>query len=275
MNEARTAPTLDGERIRLILSAGRTGTVFLSKLLADLYPQHRVVHEPPTSRRAFMMWNAEASGWLPAGAARRLFSADRSRVLARLADGQLLVEINPFLHPFAPELHELIRPLHLVHMVRDARDWITSMANFKAAGWRRYVIDVVPFARTVHPLARAEWRTLDTIQRFAWRWRLANEQLRACAGHADHYRLVRYEDLFSGDGSRAQAALHDVLSILPTPPVVPPPAPPWTTRVNPGRSGRTARWQQWPRPTRDRVMEICGPLLESFGYLRDGPGRSG
>lgn len=213
-----------------------------------------------------MLWNAEAAGWVPAGTARRVFTGNRRRVLRGLADGRIRIEINPFLHPLAPELHEIVDPTHIVHLVRDARDWITSMANFGAAGWRRHVIDFVPFARTIPPGALDHWRSLDTITRFAWRWRLANEQLLASAEHAGHYCLVRYEDLFSADRSQARAALLRLLAAMPPGDAGAPFDANWTQRVNPSPGGKIGPWRQWPRDTQETVMEICGPLLESFGY---------
>lgn len=213
-----------------------------------------------------MLANAEAAGWVPEGVALHLFTTNRKRVLDRLQGQRIRVEINPFLHPLATRMCRVIEPLHVIHVVRDARNWIRSMANFGAASWRRYLIDYVPFARTVHPAARKQWRTLDTISQFAWRWRLANEQLLACGRNAARYSLIRYEDLFSPDRAHAREAMASLLSMLPPRPHDVSNAVPWETRVNPGRQGKIGPWQQWPRETLDSVMDICGPLQEEFGY---------
>ena len=267
MNQHRSdVQILDGRRIRFILSAGRTGTVFLSRTLAKLYPQHEVIHEPPSSRRMFMLWNAEAAGLAPAGVARRIFFNNRQRVLAGNS-GRLRIEINPFLHPLAPELHELVSPLYVVHLVRDARDWIRSMANFGAAGWRRHLIEYTPFARTIHPAARQGWSRLDTFSRFAWRWRLANEQLLSLAEHSDYYCRIRYEDLFSGDESTADASLQRLVSGLQIEEILDLADINREQRANPGRRGKIADWRDWPVEVSDRVMAICGPLMEEFGYV--------
>ncbi len=267
MNQHRSdAKALDGQKIRFILSAGRTGTVFLSRTLADLYPQYEVVHEPPSSRRTFMLWNAEAAGIAPAGSARRIFKRNRQRVLTGNGD-RLRIEINPFLHPLAPELHEIVSPLYVVHLVRDAMDWIRSMANFGAAGWRRHLIDYTPLARTIHPAARKGWSRLDTFSRFAWRWRLANEQLLSLAKHSDYYGMIRYEDLFSSDESAACATLQRLVSGLQIEEIGTMADISWDRRVNPGRCGKIGDRRDWPPEVSDRVMEICGPLMKEFGYV--------
>jgi len=260
---------LDGHRLRFILSAGRTGTVFLSTILPRLCAPHEVVHEPPTSRRVFMLWNAEAAGLVPTGYARRVFMANRRRVLDELNTSIIRIEINPFLHTLAPELHQLVRPLRIVQLVRDPRDWITSMANFRAAGWRKYFIEFVPFARTIHPMARSNWRALDEISQFAWRWRLANEQLLDSSEHAEHYSLIRHEDLFSSDRSLARESVRRLLSICPPAGVDVPDDILSQEKINSSRTDRIGSWQNWPRETRDKVTEICGPLMAKFGYSED------
>ncbi len=274
MQHRRAGPVLDGQKLRFILSAGRTGTVFLSKMLAGMYPQHSIVHEPPSSRRTFMLANAEAAGWIPEGTALRLFTTNRARVLDRLPEQSIRVEINPFLYPLATQMCQIVEQLHVIHLVRDPRSWIQSMANFGAASWRRHLIDYVPFARAIHPTVKREWHTLDTISQFAWRWRLANEQLLACSRNTAQYSLIRYEDLFSSDRSHASESILRLLSILPPQSGNESPVVPWETRVNPGRKGKVKPWQQWPRETLDRVMEICGPLQKELGYTHS-EGQSG
>lgn len=214
-----------------------------------------------------MLANAEAAGWIPEGTALRLFTTNRAHALNRLQGQSIRVEINPFLYPLGDRMDRVIEPLHVVHLVRDARDWIQSMANFGAAGWRRYLIDYVPFARATHPTVKKEWRSLDTISQFAWRWRLANEQLLACGRNAAQYSLIRYEDLFSSDRSHANRSVLRLLSILPPQRDSETAVVPWETRVNPGRKGKVGPWQHWPRNTLDEVMQICGPLQREFGYI--------
>jgi len=260
---------LDGEKIRFILSAGRTGTVFLASGLQELYPRHNVVHEPRTSRRMFMAYNAEQTGLLPAGTALRIFLKDRRRVLAALPEQSVRIELNPFLHPLAPCLHEAVVPLRIVHIVRDAKDWIQSLINFGAAGWRRHLIERTPFARTIHPAARPQWRNLDTVSRFAWRWRLANEQILSAADNAEYYGLVRYEDLFATEREHARDAVESLIEVLPPQEVAAVGDLPWTARANRSHADKLGGWQSWPETTKERVDDICGDLLRKFGYSDD------
>jgi hypothetical protein len=255
---------LDGNRISFILSAGRTGTSFLAAVCPALVPGRAFLQEAPPARRIFMLSNAAAAGLVPADWAERLFLRDRARRLARAA-GEI-VEINPFLVPLAPRLAELVRPLRIVHMVRDPRSWIHSMANFKAAGWRRPLIDWVPFAQTVHPAARPEWRRLDPIRRYAWRWRLANEQIEAAREGAAHYALVRYEDLFGGDWAARCAALRRVLGLWHAKDRCDAAVIPWETAVNASRERELAAWERWPAAARRDAAAIVAPLMPRYGY---------
>lgn len=260
----RGAP-LDGSRISFILSAGRTGTTFLASVCPALTPDLVYVQEPPRSRTTFMLANAATAGLIARDRAEGLFMRRRTRLLAGDARSSY-VEINPFLAPLAPRLPDLVDPLRVVHMVRDPRSWVPSMANFKAWGWRRTVIDWVPFAQTVHPAARATWGRLDDIRRYAWRWRLANEQIAACAERCRDYVVVRYEDLFSGNPASRSRALGSILSTLRADARFDDAAVPWDTTVNPSTKLELEAWERWSDDDRRDVAAIVEPLMARFGY---------
>lgn len=260
-------PAIDGERLRFVLSAGRTGTLFLTGTLPRLEPSWKVEHEPSLSRRMFMLQNAADHGVpLTGELARRLLAQSRRRQLASLDGGSVRIEINPFLSPLTMYLVDQVKPLHVVHMVRDPRTWIPSMANFKAAGWRRFVIDAIPFARPVHPMARPGWIFRSRLERHAWWWRRTNENILALASVAASFRVVRYEDLFLRGEGAYRAALAEIVVGLggcADPASMPEPS---RNRVNPGRTGKTPAWEMFAACDRDMVLGIVGPLMTRLGY---------
>lgn len=267
MRSGRQSPAIDGESLRFVLSAGRTGTLFLTGTLPKLEPSWRVEHEPSHSRRMFMLQNAADQGVPIAGAlARRLFVRSRQKQVESLGAGSVRIEVNPFLSPLTKHLADHVKPLHVVHMVRDPRTWIPSMANFRAAGWRRYVIDAIPFARPIHPMARARWVFRSRLERHAWWWRRANEKILGLESCAASFRVVRYEDLFlSGEGAYC-AALAEIVAGLggcADPSSLPKPS---RNRVNPGRPGKTPAWEKIAPVDRAMVIDIVGPLMTHFGY---------
>lgn len=257
---------LDGKRLQFILSAGRTGTTFLAHVAPVLFPTVTIRQEPPGSRPLFVALNAATVGVFGQGWLEQLYFAARRRWLIRGRPDERFVEINPFIVPLASKLGEMVRPLRVVHMVRDPRDWIQSMGSFKAFGWRRHAVDYVPFAQSIHPSVSRTWLRLDPIQRLGWRWRLANEQIDACRAACERYELVRYEDLFSPDPATRVAAVRTILNV-----VAPETSPdlsavPWGETINPAGRETVPAWQRWSEPVKASVAAIVGVQMKRYGY---------
>ena len=200
-----------------VMSAGRTGTVFLTKALKRLFPESNVEHEPPLSRYEMMAGNFRNRTGMGGGLLRWAFIENRGARLKRLKPGGVYIEINPFLCPIADLLPEIGLPLRILHIVREPVDWARSIMSFKASGKFRPFIDLVPFAEP-YPYPRpAGWAAMDKVVRTLWRWRYCNEQILTLRRHAEAYAVIRYEDLFSERGY--QAALNTLFLTLSLPPV--------------------------------------------------------
>jgi hypothetical protein len=200
----------------------------------------------------------------------KIYQKGRQRWLSQGNAGERFIEINPFISPLAPKLGNIVRPLRVVHMVRDPRDWIQSMGTFKAWGWRKHFIDYVPFAQSIHPAISREWLRMDPIRRLAWRWRLANEQIEACRDACERYELVRYEDLFNTDEETRLIAIKTIVEVL-----APDASPdfskvPWGKVVNPAGGNPIPASHEWSDAVRDDVQKIVGALMVRYGY--DGEG---
>jgi len=243
-----------------VLSAGRTGTVFLTQTLPAHVAGLHTVHEPPGSRSLLMLANAGAlvgrgSAWL----ADRLHEGIQRRRNA-CPDGARYVEINPMLCPLAEELLDVASPLTLIHMVRHPVSWTRSIRAFRASGWRRPLIDAVPFANPAPVPRPPGWLGLDPVQQALWRWRACNESIEAVLPRAQRHLRVRYEDLFLAAPSVREATLLQLLDALEvhapddlTPLLAAP-------RANP--APRTA-----PVDVPALAVErIAGPLLDRYGY---------
>lgn len=243
-----------------VLSAGRTGTVFLTRTLPSHVPGLHAVHEPPGSRSLLMLANAGAllgrgSAWLSG----RLHRGVRRRMDACPPEHRY-VEINPMLCPLADLLVDVASPLTLVHLVRHPASWARSIRAFRASGWRRYVIDAVPFANPA-PVPRPQgWLGLDPVQQALWRWRACNEAIEAAGARAERYVRLRYEDLFLADLEQRTTALLRLLDALDvTPPID---LAPLLAAPRANRAPAAV-----PAEVPDlAVQRITGPLLERYGY---------
>lgn len=252
---------IDGQRLRLILSAGRTGTVFLAGALDDPANGVRAVHEPWPARWELLAANLRTR----LGAGDRFMTALLRRARGwrngRLPAASILVEINPLLTPAADLLPALVAPLHVAHIVREPADWAESIAGFGARGWRRHVIDYVPFAKPYPQQRPPGWRRLPEVHRALWRWRFCNETITGLASHCASYRVVRFEDLFSPAAAIRQTAMTEVraaLGLATHGGIAPPDI---SHRVNAGPAGDARR-----RPDPAVVQSVCGALARQYGY---------
>jgi hypothetical protein len=247
-----------------VLSAGRTGTVFLTRTLPARIPALHAVHEPPGARSLLMAGNLRAltgrgGAWLAHDLAHGLTSR-----MARCPDGHRYVEINPMLCPLTDLLADLVSPLHVVHLVRHPVSWTRSIRAFKASGWRRHLIDAVPFANPAPAPRPAGWLGFDPVQQALWRWRACNEAIEAIAPRCAAFTQLRYEDLFLAPTATREATLRRLIDALgvPAPDDLAP-------LLEAPRANRAPEAEPLSVPAL-AVERITGPLLERYGYEADG-----
>lgn len=249
-----------------VLSAGRTGTVFLSRNLTARFADVAAVHEPSPARWEHVLGNLRNRTGLGRRTVRWIFLKSRRRRLKHLPHDARYVEINPLLCPITDLLPLLPGPLRVVHLVRHAETWADSILQFRASGPFRHVIEHIPFALP-YPVPRPPgWRDFRRGERALWRWRYCNEQILALVPHCARYAVIRYEDLFHVDRGVRGPALRSLLETLEIPcddDLA------WFDigeRVNPAPSLGRKRTRIPPAD----VRAICGPLLERFGYSPTG-----
>lgn len=251
----------DPPGVCFVLSAGRTGTVFLTHLLAKNFPQAYVVHEPFPARFELILGNLRNDTGFGEGLLRRLLQAARSRRLSCLREGRSYIELNPMLCPLCDLLPQLTQSFSIVHMVREPLSWATSIASFRASKPFRSLIRFVPFAKP-YPHPRPEgWPSLNELERALWRWRFCNERIRSLRPHSRHYTVLRYEDIFSEDPERRSRSLGQLLIHLPVGFDGSLPNADFAARANPKPVTSHAF-----SISEARVKAICGDLMSCFGY---------
>ena len=242
---------------KFVISAGRTGTVFMTEALERRFPQVRTVHEPSGSRLTLIAANGRNLLGVGTRVLRRRFRRDLGQRLAGVASGEVYIEVNPMLCSLTDLVAEL-QP-RVVHLVREPHSWVESIRRFRASGFRRHVIDFVPLA-TPFPAPRPPgffWATEAT--RALWRWRYCNEQILELGQKIQHFATIRYEDLFSTDPPTRGVALEAILRTLELP--------------SDDLTWFDTREIRNPAPARppiaidaEPLQEICGPLLMRLGY---------
>jgi len=253
-----------GNNFRFILSSGRTGTVFLAYRLAARFPHLVCVHEPSPSRLELLLANFRNRYGAGHALLQSIFVTARKRRLAQLTPGQIYLEINPLLCPLT-DLVERIHPLHVIHIIREPVSWATSIINFKAAGWRKFIIDYLPLAKPYpfpHP---SGWQTMSEFERALWRWRYCNENILRLQPACKHYVRIRYEDLFTENRDQQAETLGLLLDGLDLNPCGDLSWLQAQQRINASRQDIAFA----SATTSPHVHSICGDLMSQFGYTHD------
>lgn len=255
-------PTVDpGDReLAFILSAGRTGTVFITRALEAHLPGVVSVHEPRGSRTNLVLANMRNLAGPGTPVIRRLFVERLQRRLDRLPAGTRYVEVNPMLVSLTDVLADEVRPLRLVHLTRDPADWVRSIRKFKASTKFRHVIDHAPFANPYPSPRPSGWATASRIERALWRWRYSNEQILAIQSRCDRYVRCRYEDLFAEDRDLQLETLRTIVAGLGIEEEVDGDWLDTSVRANPAPAGERVEVPE------ELVERICGPLKRELGY---------
>jgi hypothetical protein len=242
---------------RYVLSAGRTGTVFLESFLNRNCPGVAAVHEPFPTREQMMLANLRNDFGL--GGSLLAWHFNRSRRARDEFHAGAYVEINPFLCAMTDLLPDPARPLRIVHMVRDPASWAVSMTAFKASARFRGVIDYVPFAKPYPSPRPPGWSSLPEIEKALWRWTWCNSRIRSLREATPHYCLIRYEDLFKADDAGRAGLLASVVETLGLDCTGPFNGADFAERQNPAPSVVAP-------PSMDAVRRICGTLAGELGY---------
>lgn len=239
-----------------VLSAGRTGTVFLETLIRRHFPDVTAEHEPSPSRYLMMLGNLR-NDWGMFGGLTRSFA--RKHQNAHHDGPGKYIEINPFLCPVSDLLETPERPLRIVHMVRAPGDWAQSMTTFKASTRYRHIIDYVPFAKPFPTPRPTGWSGLSPFEKSLHRWNWCNNRIAALACVAQSYTLVRSEDVFGTDVALRDSAVQRIFETLQLDLPEALNADEFQTRVNPAPAGADLRDAQAERA-------ICGATAAGFGY---------
>jgi hypothetical protein len=253
---------LADHEINFILSAGRTGTVFLTRSLSSHFDEVCCVHEPPGSRALIMGGNARNLLGPGTGILARRFRRGLERRLAPLPAGTRYIEINPMMVSLTDILADSGIPFRVLHLTREPRSWVRSMRKFKASGFRRHIIDNTPFA-SAFPVPRPPgFYRASQVEKAMWRWRYSNERILELIPHCRSYQCLRYEDLFDDDETVRLKTMREILAAV----GLESDDLSWfetEQRINPAPPGEMTE-------TIDDALldEICGPLMDRFGYPR-------
>lgn len=260
-----------------ILSTGRTGTVYLADILNQM-DRVLAVHEPKPSRALNAWTTAYLEGKVADKFMAATLAAKRRKNVAGLSL-DLYVESNNFIAGFASVLDQVFENAEVVHIVRDPRDFVTSLTNRgDSTGLRGLFNKYVPYWAYVPKGVKK--RQLTPYTRPAYRWVAINRYLSDWGKkHPGSYHFFKFEEVFD---KKEPAKLKPLLkaiglsdrqisqldfaarareqkqgfSLLDKP----------ASSQNQSKVQTMAKWPDWSATNKQAVSQICAPLMTQYGY---------
>jgi hypothetical protein len=191
---------MKGTQPVLIISTGRTGTIFFSRLFADLYPATASYHERGASRPIQILTNLHFSHLFPKSGLQAAWKLLKGSEI-ETCEKPFHIDANCFLYGLAPLAPELYPKLKVIHIVRDPRAYVTSHLNFSRQKGTSFIANYFvpfwqpnPFLVGELPLTRAVGFT--RFEKYCWIWNFKNGVMEKLENTSTPYMRVRFEDLF-------------------------------------------------------------------------------
>jgi len=252
----------------VILSTGRTGTMFFSDLLKGLLSNTDVYHEAgERSRLINIFMHAHLSGLLPSNMP---IWAWQQAIAPNLHHRKNLnyIDSNNHIYTLVPKFPFLYSNLKVIHIVRDPRTYVSSHINWARHRPKSFIANhIVPFwqpnAYLLGQMSFKKWTFLSPLERFGWIWDFKNCFINQLENSDIPYLRVRFEDFFGGDNPEKH--LNQVFSFLDLPK-----AAHMNTHfqkpVNPGIKKSFPSWHNWTEKQCNQLKTICGATMALYGY---------
>jgi hypothetical protein len=251
----------------LIVSTGRTGTIFFARLFADLYPQVASYHERGQSRPIQIATHLYYSGLLSRKMLTGLWKRLKGNEIAA-CDKPFHLDANCFLYGIAALAPELYPGLKVIHIIRDARTYVTSHLNFARFRRTSFIANyLVPFWQPNPFLTRRmSWSKIAALTRFekyAWIWDFKNQVMEQIETSATPYLRIRFEDAFNPVS--AEETYRQMVAFLGLP-ALEGVAARFATPANQAPREHVAEWPEWTPKQCTRLQALCGVRMQRYGY---------
>jgi hypothetical protein len=251
----------------LIISTGRTGTIFFARLFADHYPVAASYHERGASRLIQILTNAHFAHLFPKSGVKNAWKYFKGNEI-RDCEKAFHIDSNSFLYGLASFAPELYPNLKVLHIVRDPRTYVTSHLNFQLQKNTSFIANrFVPFWQP-NPFLIGElpWKDVfrfSRFEKFCWIWEFKNRIIEQLEGTSTPYLRVRFEDLFlSPDPEIIFGKITDFVGL------------PRLTGIRDrfhepaNTSSKTTHrdWREWTPLQCIQLNKHCGLRMEKYGY---------
>lgn len=251
----------------LIISTGRTGTIFLSRLFADLYPDAESYHERGLSRPIQILTNLHFSHLLPKSGLTLAWKYLKGNEIES-CEKKFHIDANNFLYGLASLAPELYPNLRVLHIVRDPRTYVTSQLNFSRQKRTSFIANYfVPFWQPnpflVGELPMSKFFGFTRFEKYCWIWNFKNCVMEGLENSATPYLRVRFEDLFNGgDPEELFGKVTDFIGL----PRVTGIRERFREPANTSAKTNFPEWPQWTSKQAAQLQSFCGGRMSKYGY---------
>jgi len=279
-----------------IASGGRTGTKFLGDLLSDVIEDCWSEHEADMFDgfnaltmqriRTFGLWHMVVGRGLGQtglrGIGTRYLAGEQSlascaeqirnerKAYHRGLTKGLIVESYWRWWMFAGDVPAIFPGARTIGVVRDPRRWIASwLSHERSRGKQHWTYRLPPGPFTPERIGDAVWASrwdaLSPVGRLAWEWRTINQRIADGAARDPELRIFRFEDIFA-QASPAMAELVSFASDFPDHAYKTRSLEGFTRSPRNQSSAEADAWRGWSNADKALVDDLCGDLMQRFGY---------
>lgn len=256
----------------LILSTGRTGTIFFSRLFSDLYVDSASYHERGASRPIQLLTNLHFSHLFPKSGLKAAWKILKGKEIES-CEKHFHIDANCFLYGLAPLAPELYPNLKVVHIVRDPRAYVTSHLNFSRQKRTSFIANYfVPFWQPnpfiVGELPISKIFRFTRFEKYCWLWDFKNRVMEGLENSATPYLRVRFEDLFNTENS-AEDLFGRIADFIGLPRIT---GIRDRLREPANTSAKTdfPEWHEWTPRQASQLQSLCGERMNKYGYGGEG-----
>lgn len=250
------------DRPVFLVSTGRTATRFFSHVFASYGVGVEAYHTTRCTRLLNVLSNMRYLGLLPAVAPETLL---HTYITPRIrACRKRYIECNPYYYAVIPALWKSFPDARIVFLVRHPRDFVCSHIRWEKQRLKsRIANQVIPFWAPLNYREQLLGITGDPAQRVRYYsiiWARKNQAIVDAIELDDRARMLKYEDVFLGDGAANELrALMEWLQIPLAREIAP--------EVVCNRLNQTnALGFQWRAEYDEILLRSCEPQLELLGY---------
>jgi len=255
--------TGDNKHSSIVLSAGRTGTLYQTKLINSIYSNVTAMHEPALSRYLYVLGNVA-----------NYFRADRKALLQWYANSFLkrkndynrYIELNPLLCPLTDMLTQILPDLHIVHMVRNPNTWVYSLMQHGASAPVKPFMRMIPFNAPIPAGNFKSWFNMSKIERLLWRWSDFNRRINSLKDSSASYTIIQYEKLFNADSTINFKTVCEFMSALQLELPLTADALPVLGRVNKTAGKKLYSESVFSAIENKLLLEVVREQMEEYGY---------